>query len=211
MFEKGIHSNTRKVLEEIKDLIKKEDFYLAGGTGLSLLLGHRESIDLDFFKVERFGEDMLEKSLAGINVSMKRECTLVGVKDGVNLSFMSYPYPLIENTLEFSGIKVASILDIALMKLSAVSKRGARKDFIDLYFIIKDHLPLLGLINQFEKKFPNSENLIPHIIMSLSYFEDADKEADPVMFIDIKWGDIKTFFINESKQVMEQLTLPHNL
>lgn len=209
MFEQGINKDTKRVLEQISAIVSEKNFYLAGGTGLSLLLGHRESIDLDFFRKESFDTDELLKRLSGFTVLDKKKDTLTGTIENVNLSFFSYDYPLLSDTLEYRGIKVASILDIALMKLSAVMQRNTRKDFIDLYFIIKDHLPLLGLIKQFGNKFSQNPEVSIPILKSLTYFVETETEPMPKMYIDIKWEDIKTFFISETKQVMEQLTLSH--
>lgn len=211
MFEQGINNDTKRVLEQISAIVSEMDFYLAGGTGLSLLLGHRESIDLDFFRRESFDTDELLKKPSGFTVLDKKKDTLTGTIENVNISFFGFDYPLLSDSLEYKGIKVASMLDIALMKLSAVMQRNTRKDFIDLYFIIKDHLPLLGLIKQFGNKFSQNQEVSIPILKSLTYFVETETEPMPQMYIDTNWEDIKTFFINESKQVMEQLTLPHNL
>jgi hypothetical protein len=211
MFEQGINKDTKRVLEKITSIVNEMEFYLAGGTGLSLLLGHRESVDLDFFRKESFNTEDLLKKLPGFTVLDKKKDTLTGKIENVNISFFSYDYPLLSDTLDYKGIKIASILDIALMKLSAVMQRNTRKDFIDLYFIIKDHLPLLGLIKQFGNKFNQSSEVSIPILKSLTYFVETETEPMPHMFITINWENIKTFFISESKQVMEQLTLPHNL
>ncbi len=209
MFEQGINKDTKRVLEQISDIVREMDFYLAGGTGLSLLLGHRESIDLDFFRKESFDTDELLKKLSGFTVLDKKKDTLTGKIENVNISFFGFDYPLLSDTLEYRGIKVASMLDIALMKLSAIMQRNTKKDFIDLYFIIKDHLPLLGLIKQFGNKFSQSSEVSIPILKSLTYFVETETEPMPKMYIDTNWEDIKTFFISETKQVMEQLTLGH--
>jgi len=119
-----------------------EPFYLAGGTGLALQIGHRYSNDFDFFTDQNFNNESIKQILASVGtfqLFQDKEGTVEGSVNNTRLSFFHYPYPLIDETIFVGRLELASILDIALMKLSALSSRGSRKDFVDLYFL-KDKL-----------------------------------------------------------------------
>jgi len=130
-------------------------FYLAGGTGLALRIGHRQSIDFDFFTMEDFQRDVVIHHLKGIGnyqVVFEEENTLHGYLNDVKISFFKYPYPLLEDPLSDGYMQIASVKDIGCMKLSAIVSRGSKKDFIDLYFILK-HYQLTDLIQWYEQKY----------------------------------------------------------
>ncbi|WP_232841627.1 nucleotidyl transferase AbiEii/AbiGii toxin family protein [Caldicellulosiruptor acetigenus] len=119
-----------------------------------------------------------------------------------------YPNPLLSdlvNVDEIKGLMLASNIDIGLMKLIAISSRGSKKDFIDLYCLCKTGIKLKELINLLPYKFPGKSINIYHIIVSLCYFEEAEKEAMPKMYIKVEWDEVKKFFINESKIFKEML------
>ena len=126
------------------DKLKKEDwlkdFYLAGGTALALQIGHRRSIDFDFFTQETFRNENLEKYLSKTGQFQKlseAKDTLYGILDDVRISFIKYDYPLIEEWIAEESLQIASLKDIACMKLSAIASRGTKKDFIDIYFLLQ--------------------------------------------------------------------------
>jgi predicted nucleotidyltransferase component of viral defense system len=194
MFESAIDLKTRQVLNKIKDALVLDDFYLAGGTALSLILGHRKSVDLDFFcsrfpKVEILIAKLKHLSPKIIN---QDKGTLDLYIDGVKVSFLEYKYPLIGDFLEFDGVKIASLDDIACMKLSAISSRGSKKDFIDLYFILQKK-NLKELLSLFEKKFEGVNYQMAHILKSLIYFEEAEKDPDPLFLVSFDWEKAKDF------------------
>ena len=137
MFDRGISKNTRVVLGKIRALVKKENFYLAGGTALSLWYGHRESVDLDFFRYKSFDPEKLRSKISLFKVTKIAENTLYGDLNDVSVSFFSFPYKNLAEFGEYKGFKIASKLDIALMKLNAIAKRSTKKDFVDLYFLLK--------------------------------------------------------------------------
>lgn len=192
--------DTKKLLEKIKDVDWLKDFYLAGGTALALQLGHRQSIDLDWFTFNKFSTKILLNKLKKIGrftLLNEDENTLEGFLDGVKLSFMTYPYVLLNKKDKFFGkVFLASKLDIALMKLTAISGRNARKDFIDLYYYLhKEKTDLFGLFAQMKKKFKGIDYDVAHICKSLVYFKEADEQSEPVMLIKISWPKIKAFFV----------------
>ncbi len=192
MFEKAIDSKTRQVLAKIKETGVLNNFYLAGGTALSLILGHRKSVDLDFFS-SRFPktEILLAKLRSlGPEIINQDKGTLDLYIKGVKVSFLKYDYPLVGDFLEFDGVEIASLADIACMKLSAISSRGSKKDFIDLYFILEKE-SLKNLLSLFQKKFKGVDYQMAHILKSLVYFEDAEQDPDPVFLVSFDWGRAK--------------------
>lgn len=194
MFTEAIDAKTRQVLGKVKNTGALDNFYLAGGTALSLILGHRKSIDLDFFSSHFPKPEILLSKLISFNPKIigQDKGTLDLYIDDVKVSFLEYKYPLIGNFLDFEGVKIASLEDIACMKLSAISSRGTKKDFIDLYFILKK-LGFKKLILLFKEKFEGIDYQMAHILKSLVYFEDANKDPDPVFLVDLDWLKTKKF------------------
>jgi predicted nucleotidyltransferase component of viral defense system len=203
MFEKAIDSKTRQVLIKIRETQVLENFYLAGGTALSLILGHRKSIDLDFFSSSFPKFEILVAKLKTLNpkVINQDKGTLDLYIDGVKVSFLEYKYPLVGDFLEFDQVKVASLEDIACMKLSAISSRGSKKDFIDLYFILQK-FSLGELLDLFEKKFKGVDYQMSHILKSLVYFEEAEKQPDPEFLVDVDWNEVKSFLEGKVKELI---------
>ena len=203
MFEKAIDSKTRQVLRKIRETQVLENFYLAGGTALSLILGHRKSIDLDFFSSSFPKFEILVAKLKTLNpkVINQDKGTLDLYIDDVKVSFLEYKYPLVGDFLEFDQVKVASLEDIACMKLSAISSRGSKKDFIDLYFILQK-FSLGELLALFEKKFKGVNYQMSHILKSLVYFEEAEKQPDPEFLVDVDWNEVKSFLEGKVKELI---------
>jgi hypothetical protein len=192
MYPKTLYPKTKQVLDKLKELDLVKNWYLAGGTGLALQLGHRKSIDLDFF-IDKFPKrDLLLSSLNKLSPKIIQEApgTIDTTIDEVKVSFLEYKYPLLNKFADFEGVSVASVSDIACMKLSAISSRGSKKDFVDLYFILQKH-SLDELFVSFEKKFKDVKYQKLHFLKSLVYFDDANKDPDPDMIEEVSWTDIK--------------------
>lgn len=187
----------------------KDRFYLAGGTGLALQLGHRDSVDFDFFTKQSLDTFNLYKGLLQVfgqeNVSktLEEKDTLNVILNGnIKLSFFSYPYPLLEPLIQEDFLNIANIIDVGCMKLSAIVNRAQEKDYIDLYFILKQ-ISLVTLLSKAKEKMPDLDyNLI---LKSLIYFDDILKEN--VMFKhnqEISFDTVKEFLEEEVKKVMTQ-------
>lgn len=179
-------------------------FYLAGGTGLALQLGHRRSVDLDFFTFKAFDPSEIAIKLTSIGhfiIESKSSGTLHGLFQNIKLSFFCYPYPLLKDFHPFSGVSIADAVDIGCMKIDAISSRGSRKDFIDLYVICREIAPLHEMLGFFEKKYRGIEYNKMHILKSLIYFDDAEQEPMPLMLKSIEWDDVKNFFITQVKSI----------
>jgi len=199
MYKNAINSNTYKSLMALKKVPSLSDqFYLAGGTAAAIQMGHRISVDLDFFTGQLFESGTLNDQLrkSGIILSNIEQSwgTLKGFLDKTQISFFYLESKILEDFMEFEWTKLASLKDIFGMKLIAVSSRGLKKDFIDLYYIantIKD----LDIEQVLESKYPNKDYELIHILKSLVYFEDAESDPDPNMLLELDWNNIKEYFI----------------
>jgi len=205
MHAESIDKKTKRVLDEIKTCEFLKSFYLAGGTALAIQLGHRKSIDLDFFSQNPFSIFNMEKKLSLIGkyvLEKKDEGTLDGLLNNVKLSFFRYNYKQLYPFVDFEKIKLADERDIACMKIDAISSRGSKKDFIDLYFLLEKY-SLSELITFFERKYSDISFNKMHILKSLVYFDDAENEPLPIMIKEIKWKEVKEKIIKETKKLMK--------
>ncbi|MBC7440840.1 MAG: nucleotidyl transferase AbiEii/AbiGii toxin family protein, partial [Flavobacterium sp.] len=172
---------TKTVVPELMELLKKimteecfSSYYLVGGTSLALQIGHRSSIDIDLFGeknidyelfisiLNRMGKTMISKNSANI---------LIAEVDNVKVDFVNYRYPLLAKPFTIDGIRMLSKKDIAAMKLNAIAGRGSKKDFIDLYFLLKD-FTLQEMLDFYNKKYFDGSLFM--VYKSLSYFEEAN-------------------------------------
>lgn len=179
------------------------DFYLAGGTGLALRLGHRISLDLDLFSkdclLKHSDRLALKKTLetsGKVEIQDEKDGTCHLRLGNTTVSLFHYPYKLLKPPSKWTGLKIASVEDIAAMKLSAVVSRGSKKDFIDLFFLCRSH-KAADSIKWAERKFPGHPNFAVQAAKALVYFEDAEKEPLPKMLKPAAWPEIKAFFEKE--------------
>lgn len=178
-------------------------FYLAGGTSAALQLGHRMSDDLDFLSADSFNADDLVQTLAGLGRIDGVEAAPETVHSrfaGTRLTFLHYPYPLLDPLVPGLGINLASLRDIGCMKIDAVASRGSRRDFV-LYVICTRHRPLDDLLRDFDVKFRRVAYNRAHILKSLCYFEDAERDPSPKLLVPLVWDDVKTFFLSETQRL----------
>lgn len=167
-------------------------FYLSGGTALSLQLGHRESEDLDFFCERTFDPRLVQAELEKLGKIEDLELaknTLNGYLGGVKVQFLGYPYPLLERSVDYRGIRLSSIVDIACTKLQTIGMRGSKKDFVDMYVILKKYT-LPELLQMMKEKYRETEFNIPHILKSLVYFTDAEDQVMPRLRAEIEWEQV---------------------
>mgnify|MGYP000158477060 CR=1 FL=1 len=178
------------------------EFYLAGGTGLALQYNHRKSVDFDFFNKNNFtNEEIIEKlkSIGKVQVQSEAKNTLHALVNNVRISFLGYKYPLLKNFITVGHIKIADHLDIACMKLSAIVSRGTKKDFVDLYFLLKN-FTLDELFHHYEKKYVVKDYTYI-LLKSLVYFEDADQDPMPVLYEPIRWEKVKHTIIKKVQKM----------
>jgi predicted nucleotidyltransferase component of viral defense system len=196
MFEKVLLAETRNLLRKLKSEDLPADSYLAGGTAVALYLGHRRSADLDFFTPSEFLETQWENKIQhdlGF-VLIKRDWqTLIGTIDRVKFSLFGYHYPEIGTRELYGNVQVASLPDLAAMKLDTIIGRGSKRDFIDIYFLTQ-RFSLNTLFSFYQAKYGNFEERQLMLKKALVYFSDADKEENPDMINPIQWSEIKKAF-----------------
>lgn len=201
----AVYPRTLAILKEIMLLSNLQHFTLVGGTALALQIGHRISIDLDFFTTQDYDDyavqTILEK-IGKMEVLVSKPPFLQIRLDEVKLDFFKYPYPFIDEYQTIEGVRMADIETIAVMKLLAISRRGVKKDFYDLYFILERY-GMAELIALFEKKLPNVDTF--HILKSLSYFEDADPDPDPKMLQKASWTTVKKTIAQKTRNYLKSL------
>ena len=210
MFDSAIEKKARESLVLLKKIPEINNFYLAGGTALSWQIGHRISIDLDFFIKEDFSPQYLLQTLEKNGVILTdistNTFTLRGFHDKCEISFIKFPYILIDQLKINDGINIAQLKDIGLMKILAIADRGFRKDFIDLYFISKFHISLQELFDLFPIKYGINKFNTYHYIKSITFFENAEKPTDLKLLKSVNWKDVKEFMINESRSLISSFS-----
>lgn len=185
----------RAVLGRLGPLASPRGFSLGGGTAVAVRLGHRRSVDLDWFAEEmpeplRLAAFLREEGF-DLQVRSVDEGTLHGEADGVQVSFLEFRYPTLREPERWPeyGCRILTLADLACMKLSAVAGRGSKRDFIDLWAIGRSGLPLAEMLAGYRQKFGTED--VAHVLMSLAYFDDAEPEAMPEMLWEVGWPEVK--------------------
>lgn len=182
MFYEILNDKRRSLLPCFAGL--KAQFYLVGGTALALQIGHRDSIDFDFFSEQSFNTEILLEEVRGLLVghtlqkTQDEKNTLSILVDGeVRVSFFTYTYPLIGTFIDEAFLRIASLEDIACMKLSAITGRASAKDYVDIFFLLKK-LTFAEMLMFAQKKFKDVD--IGLILKSAVYFDDITN--DPINY-----------------------------
>lgn len=205
LFWNTVTEDMRLVLSGFMQTELAAHFYLGGGTALSLQIGHRRSVDLDFFSPELdipTSRLDLERALAVFQPVLADAAwgSLVYLVRDVRMGFYGYGFPLAAPLVETEGVRLASIEDIALMKLDALLSRAARKDFYDLYFICQQ-IPLRSLLDLAPRKYPSVRDFEAQTVKRLVYFENAEADVDPVLLQPVSWAKVKAFFVRQTKEI----------
>ena len=178
---------------------------LAGGTGLALQLGHRISADFDFFRTHGLNTEALFERLsevAACDTLYSDERALSVLLDGVKLSFFQVREPFLFAGTPYTFFEVADLRDIALMKLLAVTNRGSRKDFVDLFAILQTAPTLCDYLQLLPRKYGPGRLNPYQAAMSLTYFADAEGEPMPYMLAPFEWEECKAFFVREVRDLV---------
>jgi hypothetical protein len=186
----------RRVLAALGRGATREGFYLGGGTAIALHLGHRQSVDFDWFTPAALDDplelaDRIRSGGVALEATRVEPGTLHDRLLGVPSSFFRYGYPLLRPAVpwpEFS-CELASLEDLACMKLVAVAQRGARKDLLDVFAIGRDRIPLALMLELYRQKYGIRD--VGHVLAGLSYFDDAEREPVPVMLVPMEWAEVK--------------------
>jgi hypothetical protein len=195
----AITSSTERTLLHLSTASILSDFYLAGGTGLALQFGHRISEDLDFFTKELFDEDALiqrMQRMPRLSVVAKAPSTVHANIEGTKVSFLGYAFPMLFPLARFLEVSIADAGDIACMKISAIASRGTKRDFVDLYASAQ-RWGLAESLRLFDRKYAQTAYSKIHILKSLTFFEDAEKDPMPHLLTPIDWSEVKRFFLRE--------------
>lgn len=190
--------------------LKESGWYLAGGTALALRAGNRKSLDLDFFTENKDFD--IEELLGRFSnnkdwiLDFTRKNTVYGELFNAKVSFIAYPFFIPkQESLWHGSIKVLPPTDIAVMKIIAISQRGRKRDFFDLYWCAQNIEHLIDIIKRLKVQYPSVAHDYHHIFKSLVYFKDAESDPDPEIYFDANWKKVKNFFIKEVPEVTDKL------
>jgi predicted nucleotidyltransferase component of viral defense system len=202
----GLGKNQISVLKQTGSTLRKNGYYLAGGTALAIHFGHRLSVDLDWFTSNDMGDALtLAQKLRKAGVDFKTDQTASGTLHGsiakVCVSFLEFHYPLLKPLLHWEEMdcSLASLEDLACMKLSAIAQRGARKDFCDILVLGLEKFSLKEMLSMYQKKFKVRD--VGHVLYGLVYFDDAENERMPKMLWDVRWAEVKKIIQGWVKQI----------
>ncbi|KKR62022.1 hypothetical protein A2643_03205 [Candidatus Nomurabacteria bacterium RIFCSPHIGHO2_01_FULL_39_220] len=205
---------TVKAFEFLKNQswLQKDGWYLAGGTALALQTGNRKSVDLDFFTTE---SNFLNKDIFSNfennkdwKTDVDRKNTVYGELFGAKVSFIAYPFFIPKQEyIQEGAIKVLQPRDIAVMKIIAVSQRGRKRDFFDLYWCARHVEPLEQTIKRLPEQYPSVAHDYHHILKALVYFDDAESDPDPEINFEADWRKVKDFFTEEIPVIMNKLVI----
>lgn len=195
MHPETLERETARVLARIAEstlIAEGSGIYLAGGTALALQLGHRQSVDLDFFCEKGLPGGITEslRALGTLAVNKEDPTTFDGTLDGVKVSFFGYEYARLFPTIPFEGIPLADPRDIAAMKILAISQRCTKKDFIDLFILLRTYR-LSEILDLFDQKYKPVSYLRTHLLKSITYFVEAETEPMPRMLDSLTWVEVK--------------------
>jgi len=186
-------------LELLKQLLAIPYFsnlFLAGGTSLALQIGHRKSIDLDLFgTVEADDISIVNslKSFGNIQLIKKTPNILIYIVNGIKVDIVNYSYPWIDAACKEDQLRLAGKKDIAAMKLAAITGRGSRKDFVDLYFLLQE-FSLREMLSFYNQKYHDGSSFL--VLKSLTYFDDAELDPQLIMLKKADWNKVKQSMVN---------------
>ena len=189
----AVEPTTLELLKIICRQQQLNSFALGGGTSIALRGGHRFSVDLDFFTNLPYDNGTVYKTITSkwpkAELLFEQNQTMMFIVEGIKVDFVLYPF---EWNYPFETIEEARLInlrDIIPMKLQAISNRFSKKDFWDIDFLLNE-FSLNEMLNIFKTKFPAIDT--GYIIHSLTNFEAAEKEEDPICIISRKWEEVKS-------------------
>jgi predicted nucleotidyltransferase component of viral defense system len=196
-----------KIFHDLVGIFNKRRAVLAGGTALALQIGHRISVDLDFFTAEPFKVEAIiseiRKTGNSFMILSESEDHLTVDVEGVKISLFRYGYPFLQEPIFFENARIAGLLDIAAMKIIAINQRGTKRDFVDLYCILQG-IPFHKVAGHMVKRFGKERINAVNIGKSLIYFSDAESEPDPQYLAGkiVLWETVKKFFKQHVRQMV---------
>lgn len=206
LYLETVEPGTFSILKQLMEIAELQDFSLVGGTALSLMYGHRTSIDLDLFTTSKFENEVLVNALQttfGNDFVMEDKPAFFGVFcyiHNVKIDIVRFPHPIIRPTMEMDGIRMYAPEDIIVMKVQAILGRGKKKDFWDVAELL-EHFSIADFINLHKEKY-SRQNLYITVPQALTYFDDAEDSEDPVSLKGQNWASVKSVI---SRKVREYL------
>lgn len=198
-----------------KDSVLSKQFYFTGGTALSAFyLHHRESDDLDFFSESDFEDTKIEELINNLSISFKipYRFTKKGemrifefVKNDkllIKIDFNYYPYKRVEKGNKHQEIEIDSLRDIAINKLLTINQREDVKDFVDLYFLLKD-FTIWDLMYGVQAKFRREQDIV---LISSDFAKVEEFDFLPKMLVPLKLSDLKEFFKQKAIELAKRVT-----
>lgn len=165
-------------------------------------------MDLDFFTPELYEPAALTPQLekiGALTVEQQTKGTFLGLIGQTKVSFFYYSYPLLDPAAPYRGVRVASLLDIGLMKIVAISHRGRLRDFVDLHFICHAGYPLADLLRRIPEKYATLTYASYHLLRALAYFDDAEKDPPLNMLATYDWRQVKKFFEQQVRELARRI------
>ena len=197
LYLETVESSTLELLKKLQRLPVLEQTRLVGGTALALQLGHRKSIDLDFFGTVDCEAEYLRESIAGMaSLTILKESPHIHIYivDGIKVDIVNYKYPWLDDVVLEQGLRLASVSEIAAMKITAIIGRGTKKDFIDIAFLLH-HFSLEEILHFYAAKYNDSSVFMA--MKSLAYFDDAEADPMPDMFVNQSWQQVKAYILSK--------------
>ncbi len=201
-----VEPNTLSVLNELMKMPELLQFSLVGGTALSLLYGHRISVDLDLFSYQPFENEIiitaLEKKFSSslVNRSTNPRFGIFCFIDEVKVDIVKHPHPIIRSQQLFDGIRMISTEDIIAMKVQAILGRGKKKDFWDIATLL-EHFSIADFIQLHKEKYA-TQNLLITVPQAITYFLDADESEEPISLKDQTWESVKEFISGKVREYL---------
>jgi predicted nucleotidyltransferase component of viral defense system len=210
--EEAITAGCRQALGFLRGKAYLQQFYLAGGTGLALQIGHRLSTDLDWFSRTN-NLKAPERERISKDLQTSGEFETVSEQDGLlftqlfntAISFLYQPHPLFEPPVDYQGLKVAAPTDIGLMKLAAINSRGTRRDFVDL-FCLQDIVTLDRLLDLAAEKYRDRPSFLAVSARALAYYDDAEQQPMPQMYTSVSWKDVRAYCEEAARRLVRRLS-----
>ena len=200
-----IGSATLQLLKYIQRCSGMENMRLSGGTALALQIGHRKSFDLDFFGDLELENDDLANILGphGTVKKLKNTPSInIFLVNDIKVDFVKYKYPWLTSAVKEDGLALADMTDIGAMKLAAITGRGRKRDFYDLYFLLGRY-SLSQLVEYYNDKYEDGSTFL--LLKSINYFEDAENDMPPELFEQVSWEEVKDKISGAYDQYMKQL------
>ena len=191
--EETVEPGTLGLLKKLVGLPELKQFRLVGGTALSLLFGHRKSIDLDLFTDKPIDKDVLITTLENefgkiIPINDRSKVIYQCIIQGVKVDFVSVKDPFLNPVKIIDNIPFADTKDLIALKLNAVKGRGVKKDFWDVARLLQIY-SLDELFQFYHDRYGYDDTFA--VIRSMNYFADAEDDPDPESLDGITWDKVK--------------------